>query len=184
MASHASLQPSPWVLRWAHLLPPGGAVLDVACGNGRHVRWLASRGHRVAALDRDAQALSALADVAEVCVADIEGAPWPLPGRQFDAVIVTNYLWRPLWPQLLAALRPGAVLLYETFADGNQHFGKPARADFLLRHGELLQVAQPLHVVAYEDGFADAPPRQVQRIAAVAPAPGTEGARYALDAGG
>jgi SAM-dependent methyltransferase len=184
MAGHASLQPSPWVRRWAHLLQPGGAVLDVACGSGRHVRWLAARGHRVTALDRDAQALSALADVAELCVADIEGAPWPLPGRQFDAVLVTNYLWRPLWPQLLAALRPGAVLLYETFADGNQHLGKPSRADFLLRHGELLDMARSLHIVAYEDGYLDTPPRQVQRIAAMVTPPGAEGVRYPLDAGG
>jgi len=114
----------------------------------------------------------------EVVVADIESGPWPLPGRRFDALVVTNYLWRPLWPDLLASLDGGGVLIYETFADGNQRVGKPSRPDFLLRHGELLQVAQDLRIVAYEDGFLDTPPRFVQRIAAVASADG--GRRYPL----
>lgn len=158
---------SPWVERWAHLIRPGGSVLDVACGSGRHVRWLAERGLALTALDRDADALDPLRGQAEVIVADIEGGPWPLDGRRFDALVVTNYLWRPLWPRLLESLAEGGVLLYETFAVGNQTVGKPARADFLLRHGELLSLAQGLHVVAYEDGFLDAPARFVQRIAAV-----------------
>jgi hypothetical protein len=91
-----------------------------------------------------------------------------LPGQRFDALVVTNYLWRALWPSLMASLAPGAVLIYETFADGNQSVGKPSRPDFLLRHGELLEVARGLRVVAYEDGFLQPPPRYVQRIAAVA----------------
>ena len=165
--------------RWAPLIRPGGRVLDLACGSGRHVRWLAAQGFRVVAVDHDAAALQPLRTMAEVRVADLEGDPWPLPGERFDAVVVTNYLWRPLWPALRAALADdGGVLIYETFADGNQHLGKPSRPDFLLRRGELLAEARGLHVVAYEDGFLDAPPRHVQRIAAVAGADGRR--RYPL----
>ena len=159
--------PSPWVCRWAPLIRPGGRVLDLACGSGRHVRWLAAQGFAVTAVDRDAAAVQALHAIAQVHVADLEGAPWPLPGARFDALVVTNYLWRALWPRLMASLAPGAVLIYETFADGNQTVGKPSRADFLLRHGELLQLTQGLRVVAYEDGFLHDPQRFVQRIAAV-----------------
>ena len=156
-------------------------MLDLACGSGRHTRWLAARGFEVTAVDRDAAAVQALHEIARVQVADLEGAPWPLAGERFDAVVVTNYLWRPLWPQLLAALAEGGVLIYETFAEGNQTVGRPARPQFLLRHGELLEVAHDLQVVAYEDGFLDAPPRFVQRIAAVAGAPGLR--RFPLHAG-
>jgi SAM-dependent methyltransferase len=155
------------VRRWAPLIRPGGRVLDLACGSGRHVRWLAAQGFAVTGVDRDAAALEPLRGIAQVVEADLEGAPWPLPQQRFDALVVTNYLWRPLWPVLLASLHEGGVLIYETFADGNQQVGKPSRADFLLRHGELLQVASGLRIVAYEDGFLDPPPRFVQRIAAV-----------------
>jgi SAM-dependent methyltransferase len=160
--------PSPWVCRWAALIRPGGSVLDVACGSGRHVRWLAQQGFRVAGIDRNAAAIDALQGIAQLHVADLEAGPWPLPGARFDGVVVTNYLWRALWPSLRAALADNGVLIYETFADGNQSVGKPARADFLLRHGELLEMARDLRVVAYEDGFLEAPARFVQRIAAVA----------------
>jgi SAM-dependent methyltransferase len=159
--------PSPWVTRWAHLLPAGGTVLDLACGSGRHLRWLAAQGFVVTGVDRDAAATMPLRDQAEIVVADLEGAPWPLPGRRFDAVIVTNYLWRPLWPALLGALAEGGVLIYETFADGQQRLGKPARPEFLLQAGELLQVCAGLRVVAFEDGDEPAPARCVQRIVAV-----------------
>ncbi|WP_284617410.1 class I SAM-dependent methyltransferase [Aquabacterium humicola] len=168
---HDSLPPSPWIERWAHLLRPGATALDLACGSGRHVRFLAARGLGVTAVDRDAAALVALRGVAEVIVADLEGAPWPLSGRRFDVVLVTNYLWRPLWPQLLASLAPGGLLLYETFAAGNETVGRPSRADFLLQPGELLQACAGLRIVGYEDGFLDAPPRFVQRVAALAPDP-------------
>lgn len=168
---HAALaQPSAWLLRWQHLLREGGSVLDLACGSGRHVHWLAARGHRVTALDRDAQALAALQGVAaETVCADIEAGPWPLPGRQFDTVLVTNYLWRPLLPQVLASLAPGGVLLYETFANGQQHIGRPARPEFLLQPGELLRAFEGLRVVAYEDGHETrpAPGRCVQRLLAL-----------------
>ena len=147
-------------------------MLDIACGSGRHVRWLAAQGFIVTGIDRDAAALAPLGAVGRSVVADIENAAWPLAGERFDAVIVTNYLWRPLWPFLLASLTDGGVLIVETFALGNEAFGKPSNPDFLLRPGELLDACRGLHVVAYEDGLLDAPPRRVQRIAAVnRPAP-------------
>lgn len=163
------LPPSDWLRRWAGLLPPGGTALDLACGSGRHVRWLAAQGLQVTAVDRDAVATAPLSELAEVIVADIEGGPWPLEGRRFDVVVVTNYLWRPLFPRLRSALAEDGVLLYETFADGHQALGRPSRPDFLLQRGELLTLAAGLRVVAYEDGRLDDPPRCVQRLAALGP---------------
>lgn len=159
--------PSAWVQRWAHLVPAAGRVLDVACGAGRHARYFAERGHAVTAVDRDAGALASLPPTVTACVADLEGAPWPLPGQTFGGVVVTNYLWRPLWPALLRSLEPGGVLICETFAIGQALFGRPTNPDFLLHPGELLDVCRGLQVVAYEDGVLDAPLRRVQRIAAV-----------------
>jgi SAM-dependent methyltransferase len=172
----ASTPPSPWLLRWAHLLQPGASVLDLACGSGRHLRWLAERGFQVSGIDRDAAALAASQDLAdaglaELIAADVENGPWPCPGRQFDALLVTNYLWRPLWPQLLASLAPGALLVYETFAAGNESVGKPSRPDFLLQPGELLARCAGLRVLAFEDGFLDGPARFVQRVVARQPDP-------------
>lgn len=170
--------------RWAHLIRPGGSVLDVACGSGRHLHWLHQQGFRATGVDRDGAALEASREVAEVIAADLESGPWPLTGRHFDAVLVTNYLWRPLWPVLRASLLPGGVWLHETFADGQQTVGRPSRAEFLLRPGELLQATAGLRVVAYEDGFAGDPPRFVQRIAAVAePQPAPPAPRYPLGSG-
>ena len=166
---HHAQTPSPWVTRWAHLIAPGASVLDVACGSGRHLRWLGQQGHPVTGVDRDAAALAALDGLGELIEADIENGPWPLAGRRFGAVVVTNYLWRPLAPALLGSVAPGGVLIYETFAAGNETVGKPSRPDFLLRPGELLAWCPPpdWRVVAYEDGFLSAPERFVQRIAAV-----------------
>ena len=169
---HASAEPSTWVKRWSVLVPDGASVLDVACGSGRHVRWFGARGARVTALDPDAAALATLREgpdaAAEVIVADIENAPWPLAGRSFDAVVVTNYLWRALLPQIVASVAAGGVLIYETFARGNETVGRPANPDYLLAPGELLRATDGLRTVAYEDGFVAGPPaRFVQRIAAV-----------------
>ena len=172
LLNHGSLAPSAWVTRFAPLIAPGGTVLDVACGSGRHVRWLAAQGWQVTGVDRDAEALAALQGVAEVVLADIESGPWPLPGRYFDGIVVTNYLWRALWPDLLHALTDSGVLIVETFAQGQQHIGKPSRPEFLLKTGELLQACAGLRVVAFEDGFELEPARFVQRVAAVKEAPG------------
>ncbi len=164
---HAGLAPSSWVRRWSPLIAPRATVLDVACGSGRHVRWFAQRDARVTAVDRDAAALEPLSALAEVICADIESGPWPLAGRRFDAVIVTHYLWRPLLPTLVDSVDAGGVLVYETFAQGNQTVGKPSNPDFLLRPGELLAATPTLRTIAYEDGFIDEPARFVQRIVAV-----------------
>lgn len=166
--------PSPWLLRWPAAIRPGGSALDLACGAGRHVRHLAAQGMRVTAVDRDAQALAGLDDVARVVQADIEAGPWPLVGERFDLVLVTNYLWRPLLPTIVESVAPGGWLIYETFALGQQTIGRPARAEFLLAPGELLEACRgQLRVVAYEDGFEPASAdgtvnaRYVQRVAAV-----------------
>lgn len=174
---------SSWVRRWTHLIPPGGTVLDVACGHGRHLRWLAERGYRVTGVDRSPEAITAVAHMGRAVLADIENGPWPLDGETFDAVVVTNYLWRPLLPQLVASVAPGGVLLYETFASGHETVGRPSRPDFLLQPGELLQTCNGLRVVAYEDGFCRVPERFVQRIAAVREVAVAGGlpARYRLD---
>ncbi len=163
-------EPSPWVARFAPLIPAGGDVLDLACGNGRHARLLAGLGHRVEAVDRDAAALAALAGVANVTTrqTDLEGGPWPYHGSGFDGIVVSRYLWRPLFPLLFGALREGGVLIYETFMVGQELCGKPENPAHLLRIGELLElVRNRLTVVAFEQGeFAGEKPQVLQRICA------------------
>lgn len=170
---HCVGEPSAWMARFAPLVPAGGPVLDLACGGGRHLRFFHGRGHPVTGVDID---LGGVADLrgtpgVELVAADLEnGNPWPLPGgRRFAAVVVANYLYRPLFPALLDVLAPAGVLLYETFAVGNARFGKPSSPAFLLRPGELLDVVRDrLQVVAYEHGIVERPrPAAVQRIAAV-----------------
>ncbi|HEX7985695.1 MAG TPA: class I SAM-dependent methyltransferase [Duganella sp.] len=165
---------SPWVRRYAPLIP-GGAVLDLACGAGRHSRHLASLGHSVVAVDRDPEAL-ALAAGPDITTSAIdleeEGAAWPFGPARFAGIVVTNYLHRPLTAPMIASLAPDGVLIYETFAEGNAQFGKPSNPDFLLRPGELLDWAREhgLRVVAFEEGVVDAPKTaMVQRICAVKP---------------
>ena len=170
-AQHDPLAPSAWVCRFAPLIAPGGRVLDLACGRGRHARYLAGLGYRVEAVDRDSAALAALAGVAGVTTrgADLEGSPWPCGAGRFDGIVVTNYLHRPLVSALLAALRPGGVMIYETFALGNEKLGRPSNPEFLLRPDELLQwVEGRLHVLAFEQGLVERPkPAVIQRICAV-----------------
>jgi SAM-dependent methyltransferase len=164
---HPTVSPSDWVQRWTADLPVGATVLDVACGSGRHVRYLSERGLIVTGVDRDAQAVEALKDQATIVVADIENGPWPLAGQTFDAVIVTNYLWRALMPTLRNALKPGGRLIYETFALGHERFGRPSRPEFLLQAGELLRTFSDLQVVAFEEGLKQEPDRRIQRLCAV-----------------
>lgn len=172
MAAHHELEsPSDWVRRFAPLIRGGGLALDVASGAGRHARYLAGLGFRVEAVDRDAGALQALADVAGVTTrqADLEQGPWPYSGLRFDAIIVTNYLHRPLLPRLPEALAGAGVLIYETFAAGNERYGRPSNPDFLLKPGELLEFARGrLRVVAYEDLQVEIPrPAMIQRLCAI-----------------
>jgi SAM-dependent methyltransferase len=167
MSPHVAVDtPSPWIVRWAGTIAPNGSVLDLACGSGRHVRYLAARGLRVTAVDRNREALDRCEAAAERIEADLEGAPWPLAGRRFDAVVVTNYLWRALMPHITACVAANGLLLYETFARGNERFGKPSNPEFLLAAGELLAHVNGLHVLAFEDGIVEAPTRRMQRLAA------------------
>lgn len=172
MNAHGDSTPSPAICRWAPLVPAGGHVLDVAAGHGRHTRLFVQRGHPVTAIDRDVAALRSLAATAsglEVIEADLEGAPWPLPRRTFAGVVVSNYLWRLLLPAIVASVAPGGVLLYETFAVGNERFGRPRNPDFLLRPGELLDAVRgELEVLEYAHGEEGDPPVAVrQRLCAV-----------------
>ena len=168
---HALETPSEWITHWAQRIERGGRVLDLASGRGRHARWLAARGHRVDALDRDAEALSQLEGVAGISTlcADIESGAWPCEPARYAGVVVANYLHRPLFPRLLDVLAPGGVLIYETFAVGNERYGRPSNPAFLLKRGELLEVVRGrLQVIAYEDLEVTEPrPAAVQRICAV-----------------
>lgn len=189
MISPASSQhlldtPSSWITRFAPLIPIGEAeVLDLACGSGRHARWLAQQGHRVRALDRDGAALARTAGPGiETLQHDLEAhegedarTVWPFAPAQFKAVVVANYLHRPLFPLILESLAPGGLLLYETFAAGNGQFGKPSNPAFLLQPGELLEWRHsgqkgqhPMRIVAFEDGHVTQPrPAMVQRLCAL-----------------
>lgn len=184
---HGTEPPSAWVRRWSHLVPAHGRVLDIACGHGRHLQWFSSRGHAVTGVDRSPEAIAAVAPLGETILADIENGPWPLLAdgqvRQFDAVVVTNYLWRPLFDVMAQSVAPGGVLIYETFSTGNETVGKPSRADFLLLSAELLSAFAGLRLIAFEEGFLEGPARFVQRLAAVRDAPAAPGdapTRYPL----
>ena len=167
---------SPWVQRFSHLLPPG-LVLDLACGGGRHSRWLLKFGHEVMSLDRHPDSLASLAQQGALVLqhdleSDAQTANWPFADNFFSAIIVCNYLHRPLFPYLLSSLKPNGILIYETFSLGNADFGKPSNPHFLLRSGELLQqmrsnLAVNMQVIGYEEGFISKPkPALVQRICA------------------
>jgi SAM-dependent methyltransferase len=164
--------PSPWVARFASLVPDGARVLDLACGQGRHARLFAGRGARVLAVDRDPEVLAALDGAAgiETKQVDLEAGSWPLASERFDAIVVVAYLYRPLFPSLFDALADDGTLIYETFARGNEAYGRPANPDFLLERGELLRLAEArLRVIAFEEGIVVAGERRcvVQRLAAV-----------------
>jgi SAM-dependent methyltransferase len=166
-----SSEASPWVERFADLVPAGGRVLDVACGAGRHLRFFRERGHPVTGVDRDVTGVTDLGGESDVEIVEVDlecGEPWPFAGRGFEAVVVANYLYRPILSDIVGAVAPGGVLLYETFRKGQEQFGRPRNPDFLLDPGELLDAVRgALRVVAYEDLVLDDPPRAVQRIAAV-----------------
>lgn len=162
------IEPSSWIARFAPLITPGGDVLDLACGGGRHARLLAAAGHRVEAVDRDGDALATLAGIEGIHArqADLEGGPWPYYGFGFDGIVVSRYLWRPLFPLLFGCLREGGILIYETFMVGQEQYGKPENPAHLLRVGELLELMHKrFTVLAFEQGeFAGERPQVMQRI--------------------
>jgi SAM-dependent methyltransferase len=168
---HFGLTPSPWVLRFAALVPRGARLLDLAAGRGRNALFFASRGARVLAVDRDADALGTFASTPgiETRAVDLETGAWPFAAERFDAIVAVHYLHRALFPHLLAALADDGALLYETFAAGNEAYGKPSNPDFLLAPEELLQLARDrLTVVAFEQGVVEGERTAVvQRLAAV-----------------
>ncbi len=157
--------PSPWVARWAGCITRG-PVLDVACGEGRHARYFAERGLEVVAVDREDRVFD---EGVSFVKADLEdGKPWPFSGRRFAAILVVNYLHRPLFPLIEATLDEGGILLYETFMAGNERFGRPSNPAFLLRPGELLEAFKGLSVIAFEQGYVEQPKQAVrQRLCAL-----------------
>lgn len=169
--NHDLEAPSRWLQEHARQLPRRGRVLDLACGSGRHARWLAEQGFPVLAVDRDALALAGLAGVAGVETAqlDLERGHWPLGEEVFAGIVVCRYLYRPLLPSIAGALAAGGVLIYETFMAGNAAYGRPSRPDFLLEPGELLAFAngQGLQVLDFVEGFVAEPkPAMMQAICA------------------
>ena len=166
------IPPSPWVVRHAQSIPARGKVLDLACGSGRHARFLAGLGYPVLAVDRDARALAGVSTIKGIMTRqlDLEGEEWPLAGQVFDGIVVTNYLWRPRLPDVLALLAPGGALIYETFMVGNAAYGKPSNPAFLLQAGELRQLAAAagLREVDYAEGYVASPkPAMRQAICAI-----------------
>ncbi|MBD24125.1 MAG: SAM-dependent methyltransferase [Candidatus Marinimicrobia bacterium] len=169
--TNAAIPPSPWIVRFSALIKQGGCVLDVAAGHGRHAWMLHGAGFQVVAVDIDISGLEYLENKPkiEIMAADLESTHWPLEGRLFDGIVVTNYLYRPHFPQLISALNHGGVLIFETFGAGNEYFGRPRNPNFLMKPGELLNLLTPhLHIVAYEHGEETTPrPSVRQRICAV-----------------
>ncbi len=169
--THAAeaLPPSPWVRRWLGVLPAGATVLDFAAGSGRHAREALRRGLRATAIDRDAAALASLEQGIATRVSDLEAGEWPFDDQCFDAVVVANYLFRPRFALLAALVAPGGLLIYETFAQGNERYGRPSNPAFLLAPGELYERSRRagLRVLGYEHGRVEQPrPAVVQRVCA------------------
>jgi SAM-dependent methyltransferase len=189
-AMHGTESVSAWVARWAPLVAEQAHVLDLACGAGRHTLHFLQRGCRVTSVDLAAHALQAIAEQlsdeqatrSHLLCADLENAAWPLAEAAFDAIVVTHYLWRPRWPDLMRSLKPDGLLIYETFSQGHETIGKPSRPDFVLRDAELLDLAQrfELRVIAYESGFLSAPDRFIQRMVAAAPSGGPQNGSIGL----
>ena len=162
--------PLDWVTRHAELIKPGGSVLDLACGSGRHTRWLLDQGFRVMAVDINLSGLTDVFDQTGLAVmeTDLEAGYWPLGNAQFDGIVVTNYLHRPLLSHLKNALASNGVLIYETFMIGNERFGKPSNPDFLLQPDELSDEFRSLEIVAFEQGeVAEPKPAMKQKLVAI-----------------
>ena len=169
---HSSLKPSPWVTRFIPLIPHGGEILDLACGSGRHTRYLLDSGHKVTALDKDVSKVIMLTSNSNFSLFqwDLETIdPWPFPDKSFSGIVVTNYLYRPLFQNLINALDDNGILIYETFSIGNEHYGHPKNPDFLLNNEELFELCKnELTVVAFEQGIVlrQTAPKVIQRVCA------------------
>ena len=165
------IPPSPWVMRFAHLIRPGAHVLDVAAGHGRHTHFFLLRGCKVTAVDEDISGLETLNGAKSVTIveADLEKGPWPFEAESYDGIVITNYLHRPHFSHLITSLKPNGVLIFETFGQGNERLGRPRNPDFLLTPGELLNAfSKDLLIVAYEHGIEHAPrPAVRQRVCAI-----------------
>ncbi|HEY8117745.1 MAG TPA: class I SAM-dependent methyltransferase [Methylophilaceae bacterium] len=165
------LEPSAWLVRHANLIKLGGRVLDVAAGSGRNAHWLANQGFQVEAVDINAESLAGMVSATNINtrVADLENAPWPYVDEQFDAIVVCRYLYRPLLPVLPLNLAIGGVLIYETFMQGHETYGRPQNPDFLLIPDELeMTYCHQLHIVSFEQGLLSKnPPAMMQRICAI-----------------
>ncbi len=163
--------PSPWIVEHAACIPRAGRVLDLACGSGRHSVWLAAHGYQVDAVDRDEQAVAHMQGMhnINVKIADIETGNWPESVELYDGIIVSRYLFRPLLQKLAAMLKPDGVLIYETFMEGNERYGRPRNPDFLLQPHELSTVYAPLlKIHAFWQGeVAGEVPAVMQRICAI-----------------
>lgn len=156
------------ISRWleAHwtLYPKGGHILDLACGKGRHSRFLSEKGFNVTAVDIKTEAVADLAlPAVRVIEADLERQGWPFGKAAFDGVLVTNYLWRPLFPDLKKSLKKEGVLIYETFADGNEQYGRPRSPDFLLKKGELKEEFSEFDILAFEEGYLEYPSPSIRQ---------------------
>ena len=172
MKVHEGLAPSTWVKKCSELLRPGSTILDLACGSGRHANYLAAQGHDITALDKSSEALAKISSSIGIhpFEFDLETGSWPFSERKFDAIVVTNYLYRPIMQNIVDALYPSGILIYETFMSGNERYGRPSSPDFLLRPNELIDlVHKKLEILLYEAGRVNYPkPALIQRICAVA----------------
>ena len=152
----AMRRPSAWVKRFAPLFDPREEVLDLAAGEGRHTAWLLLTGHRVLAVDRDVSVLDPLVGTKNFTLEcrDLEGEPWPYAPERFGAIVVTNYLHRPLFPHFWESLRPGGHFVTETFTRANRElWGRPSRSAHFLEEGELLHLTpEGARIIAFESG--------------------------------
>ena len=164
------MEPADWVVTHTPLIKAGGTILDLACGRGRHTRYMLEQGFRVMAVDLNLEGMGDLLIHPSLAVlgADLEEGNWPLGNAEFDGIIVTNYLHRPLFPYILSALSPDGVLIYETFMDGNAEHGRPTNPDFLLQSDELPDICKRLEIHAFKQGFEENPkPAMKQKIVAI-----------------
>lgn len=156
---------SPWIEKYANLIPNRNPVLDLACGSGRHSFFLAAMGHDVVAIDINTEAIGkhSIPHNLHIKEWDLEGRTWPFPKEKFSGIVVVNYLWRPLFPQMLFSLEAGGIMIYETFAEGNEKYGRPKNPEYLLAADELKQACSQTDILHYQHGFVETPDPAVKQ---------------------